>query len=113
MKKRLLDRSDVNHYFKKKLRTISDKNIVPTEVLSRVQETISSEYVGRRIETSLGVSSLTIFSEKKKNAALGLIKDSIEGIMLSHVDSGDMDLLFNIHKLDNRVIIETKRIIEQ
>lgn len=113
MKKSILDTSEASHYFKKRLRTISDKNIVPTEVLSRVQETISSEYTGRRIETSLGMSTLTIFSEKKKNAALGIIKDSIEGIMLSHIDSKDMDLLFNIHKLDNRVIIETKRIIEQ
>ncbi len=113
MKRSILDTIEANYCFKKRLRTISDKNIIPVDVLSRVQETISEEYTGRRIETSLGASSLTIFSEKKKNAALGIIKDSIEGIMLSYVDSRDMELLFNIHKLDNRVIIETKRIIEQ
>lgn len=109
----IMDSYDACNHFKKRLKMVNEKNIVPSEILLSVENQIRNDFVGRKIETEIGYKSLTIYSEKKKNAALGIIKDSIEGIMLSYIDSGDMDLLFSIHKLDNRVIIESKRIIEQ
>lgn len=113
MKRNIIDNYDMNHHFKKRLRKINDMNTLPADILLSVQNKITEDFVGRKIETQMGFRSLTIYSEKKKNAALGIIKDSIEDIILSYMDSGDMDLLFSIYKLDNRVIIESKRIIEQ
>ena len=113
MRNTIMDSFDASHQFKKRLRRVNEKNIVPNEILIKIQREIKDEFVGRKIETLLGFRSLTIYSEKKKNAALGIIKDSIEGMLLSYIDDGDLDILFSIHKLDNRVIIESKRIIEQ
>ena len=110
---RIMDSYDASHHFKKRLRKINDMDTLPIEILTRVQEQISEEFVGRKIETLMGYKSLTIYSEKKKNAALGIIKESIENIILSFMDNDDMDLLFDVYKLDNRVIIESKRLIEQ
>lgn len=110
---RILDTYEACSFVKKGLQEISKLKSRSNTILVNVNDYIINNYEGKKIETELGKNYLTIYSEKKKNSALNEIKNKIEDIILAEAYSVDLDMLFNIYKNDNKIVIKYKRNMEQ
>lgn len=110
---RILDTYEACSFVKKGLQEILRSELSTSSILMNVCDYIKDNYEGKKIQTDLGRTYLTIYTEKKKNNALSEIKNKIEEIVLSEMNSNDIDMVFNIFKNDSKIVIKCKRNMEQ